>query len=40
MSRTTMFIIGAVVVVLILWGFEVLIVGHFMDQFANQSTSS
>jgi len=39
MSRTTMFIIGAVVVVLILWGLEALIVGHFMNQFSGQQAS-
>jgi len=33
-----MFIIAAIVAVLILWGLEALIVGHFMDQFANQKS--
>ena len=36
MTLSRKIIIGSVVVVLILWGLEALIVGHFMDQFASQ----
>jgi len=38
MSLSKKIIIGAIIALLILWGIEALIVGHFMDQFANQKS--
>ncbi len=39
MSLSKKIIIGVIVGLIVLWGVESLIVGHFMDQFANQKAN-
>lgn len=40
MSMTKKIVIAIVIAVIIVWGFEALVVGHFTDQFASQRDAS